>query len=145
MNRVAVGALLCTLLSGCILMSDPLPPAAPPLPPAATTPAADLLTRVSACAQAYAAAQLNSVTTATEIAEAASVACVAEETRYADAYVVEHGWGSDELGRLNLRRAAADGAADMARKVALRTIVETRKLPQSDGTRPANTPKGTAT
>ena len=145
MNRIVVTALACVPLNGCILMSDPLPPAAPPLPPAATTTAADVLNRVGACAQAYAVAQLTSITTATEIAEAAAVACTGEETRYGDAYVAEHGWGADELTRLTLRRTAMDGAADIARKTALRVIVEARKVPQSDGTRPADAPKGTAT
>lgn len=137
-KRLAVTVTLCVLLAACILLSDPLPPAAPPLPRAGNTPAADILNRVNACAQAYAAAQLNSITTATEIAEAASVACTTEEAHYADAYVAEHGWSGDELARLNLRRSAMDSAAEMARKAALRVIVEARKLPQPDRARPAN-------
>ena len=139
MTRIATAALLCAPLAGCILMSDPLPP------PSVTAPASSILSRVGACAQAYAVAQLNSIATATEIAQAAAVACAGEEARYGDAFLTEHSWGADELTRLTLRRTAVDSAAELARKTALRAIVEARKAPQPEGSRSADVPNDTAT
>ena len=138
MPKLAITTFLSLTLAGCILGRPPLPMAASQEAPSRRSASDIAIERVEQCARAYAAAQLRSITTATEIAEAAVAACQPQEVQYADAYLSERGRDLSDLEYLNVRRISTSGAADLARQAALRVIVEARKLPQPDSLQPAS-------
>jgi hypothetical protein len=131
-----IGLLCCTFLTGCIPSRQPRTPAASDRP--ASIDAA--LSRAEACARAYGLAELGSLGTASEKAEAAVAACTAEERNYAEVYAKRHSVRkSFLLGRPSnydaVYMAALDAAKGTVHSETLRTVIEASRPPDSNSPR----------